>query len=106
MQLRGPEIPHENCTAQRFAYKHALQQVHLSFRHRSCLLLGMAVRMVLLSADADQGKSLHPKFTAKICDFGLAVSILDPYFGFRQDSSELPGGLVSTRIDSEFHEQM
>ena len=59
-----------------------------------------------LSADASQGKSLHAKYTAKICDFGLAVSILDPYYTFRQPSGVLPSGLVPTRIDAEFHEQM
>ena len=34
--------------------------------------------------------SKHPRYTAKICDFGLAVSLLDPHFGWRPVHS---GGL-------------
>ena len=53
--------------------------------------------------------SKHPRYVAKICDFGLAVSLLDPHFGWRAVhglAGAPPSGLAPPRIDSHFHAQM
>lgn len=48
--------------------------------------------------------SHHPAYRAKICDFGLAVSLLDPNFDFRPNP--MPSGLARTQTDDTFHDQM